>query len=119
MLFPKNCDIFLNYTNLERKFQAKINNMNNVSQQDLDRLNVSIDAVKKYIDKMNDLYRLVEDDYKDLETASVIYNQKSYNNAKASLDVHRQELIGKFWELGVDAVGYYKSLSGNTHAITL
>ena len=48
--------------------------MNNVSQQDQDRLNVSIDAVKKYIDKMNDLYRLVEDDYKDLETASVIYN---------------------------------------------
>jgi hypothetical protein len=93
--------------------------MNNVSQQDLDRLNVSIDAVKKYIDKINDLYRLVEDDYKDLETASVIYNQKSYSNAKASLDVHRQELIGKFWELGVDAVGYYKSLSGNTHAITL
>ncbi len=71
--------------------------MNNVSQQDLDRLNVSIDAVKKYIDKMNDLYRLVEDDYKDLEIASVIYNQKSYSNAKASLDVHRQELIGKFW----------------------
>lgn len=93
--------------------------MNQVSQQDLNRFNESIDAVKKYIDKMNDLYRLVEDDYKNLETLCIAYDQNNYCSAMASLDKHRQELIGKFWELGTDAVGYYKSLSGNTHTIMI
>lgn len=118
-MFEKICDIFLNYTNFEHKFQEKIDKMNQVSQQDLNRFNVSIDAVKKYIDKMNDLYRLVEDDYKDLETICVAYDQKKYSSAMESLNKHRQELIGKFWELGADAVEYYKSLSGNTHTIII
>lgn len=118
-MFEKICDIFLNYTNFEHKFQEKIDKMNQVSQQDLNRFNVSIDAVKKYIDKMNDLYRLVEDDYKDLETICIAYDQKKYSSAMASLNKHRQELIGKFWELGADAVEYYKSLSGNTHTIII
>ena len=55
-----------------KAFQEKIDKMNQVSQQDLNRFNVSIDAVKKYIDKI-----LSEWSKKGYKKASDVRKKKS------------------------------------------
>ena len=79
----------------------------------------SIDAVQKHVDDLRTLYQQIENDYQDIEDAEAANDQIAYSNAISNLKIHRQQLIGKFWELGVDAIVYYKSLSGNTQPITI
>ena len=120
--FEKICYFYLNYTILPLIFQEKIegSNMKNfVSQQILQGYLLSIYAVQKHIDGLRTLYQQIENDYKDIEAAEAANDQIAYSNAISNLEIHRQQLIGKFWELGVDAIVYYKSLSGNTQPITI
>ena len=118
--FEKICYIYLNYTILPLIFQEKNRkNMNIVSQQILQDYLSSIDAVQKHVDDLRTLYQQIENDYQDIEDAEAANDQIAYSNAISNLEIHRQQLIGKFWELGVDAIVYYKSLSGNTQPITI
>lgn len=88
--------------------------MNNFfSQKLLEGYLSSIDAVQKHVDDLRALYQQIENDYKDIETAEAANDQIAYSNAKSNLEKHRQQLIGKLWELGVEAIDYYNALGGN------
>jgi hypothetical protein len=117
----KICYLYLNYTILPLIFQEKNRkNMKNfASLQILQGYLSSIDAVQKHVDDLRTLYQQIENDYQDIEDAEAANDQIAYSNAISNLEIHRQQLIGKFWELGVDAIVYYKSLSGNTQPITI
>lgn len=117
----KICYLYLNYTILPLIFQEKNRkNMKNfASLQILQGYLSSIDAVQKHVDDLRTLYQQIENDYQDIEDAEAANDQIAYSNAISNLEIHRQQLIGKFWELGVDAIVYYKSLSGNAQPITI
>jgi DNA repair ATPase RecN len=88
--------------------------MKNIASQEIQQdYLVSIDAVQKHVDDLRALYQQIENDYKDIEAAEAASDQIAYSNAKSNLEKHRQQLIGKLWELGVEAIGYYNALGGN------
>lgn len=48
----------------------------------------------------------------DIDAAEATHNQMAFKDAVERLTLHRQQLIGKLYELGVDAIDNYNGLDG-------
>ncbi len=86
--------------------------MNQVTQEILEGYALSIDTLQKHVDEIRAIYSQIKKDYMDIDAAEATHNQMAFKDAVERLTLHRQQLIGKLYELGVDAIDNYNGLDG-------